>query len=116
VTSCTICQQSKPDRSKYSRLLQPLSVPEQAWEVISMDFVEGLPRSGSSNTIMVVVDTFSKYAHFVPLLYPFSALKVAQLFIDAVYKLHGLPQAIVSDRDRIFTSFGRSFSIWLVPH
>jgi hypothetical protein len=65
--------------------------------VISMDFVEGLPRSGSSNTIMVVVDTFSKYAHFVPLLYPFSALKVAQLFIDVVYKLHGLPQAIVSD-------------------
>lgn len=51
VTSCTICQQSKPDRNKYPGLLQPLSVPGQAWEVISMDFVEGLPRSGSANTI-----------------------------------------------------------------
>jgi transposase InsO family protein len=104
VTSCTICQQSKPNRNKYPGLLQPLPVPGQAWEVINIDFVEGPPRSGSANTIMVVVDTFSKYAHFVPLLHPFSALKVAQLFIDAVYKLHGLPQAIVSDRDRIFTS------------
>jgi hypothetical protein len=104
VTSCTVCQQAKPDRSRYPGLLQPLPVPTQAWEVISMDFVEGLPRSNNANTILVVVDTFSKYSHFLPLLHPFSALKVAQLFMDFVYKLHGLPLSIVSDRDRIFTS------------
>lgn len=104
VSSCSTCQQAKPDRSKYPGLLQPLPIPKQAWEVISMDFVEGLPRSANANTILVVVDTFSKYSHFLPLLHPFSALKVAQLFMDCVYKLHGLPVSIVTDRDRIFTS------------
>jgi hypothetical protein len=105
VASCSICQQSKSDRSKYPGLLQPLLVPDQAWDVISMEFVEGLPRYANANTILVVVDTFSKYAHFIPLLHPYSALKVAQLFLDSVYKLHGLPLAIVSDHVRIFTSW-----------
>jgi len=56
------------------------------------------------NCIMVVVDKFSKYAHFVPLTQPFTALKVAVAYMDNIYKLHGFPQAIISDRDRIFTS------------
>ena len=51
-----------------------------------------------------MVDKFSKYSHFIKLAHPFSALKVAKLYMDNIYKLHGLPQAIVSDRDRIFTS------------
>jgi len=53
---------------------------------------------------MVVVDKFSKYAHFVPLTQPFTALKVAVAYMDNIYKLDGFPQAIISDRDRIFTS------------
>ena len=53
---------------------------------------------------MVIVDTFSKYGHFVPLCHPFTALQVAKQFMDHVFKLHGLPQAIISDRDRVFTS------------
>jgi hypothetical protein len=72
--------------------------------MISMDFIEGLPRSGSANCIMVIVDRFSKFAHFVPLLHPFSAQQVAQSFLDQVYRLHGMPTHIVSDRDKIFTS------------
>jgi hypothetical protein len=104
VQACVVCTQAKPDRSKYPGLLQPLPVPKASWEVISMDFVEGLPSSGSVNAILVVVDKFSKFAHFVPLRHPFTAESVAKLFLDHIYRLHGLPVAIISDRDRVFTS------------
>jgi hypothetical protein len=104
VQSCATCQQAKPDRSKYPGLLQPLPVPSSAWDVISMDFVEGLPSSGAANAILVVIDKFTKYGHFIPLHHPFSAQSVAKVFMDQVYRLHGLPSAIVSDRDKIFTS------------
>jgi len=53
---------------------------------------------------MVVVDKFTKYGHFIPLAHPYTALHVAQAYLDSVYKLHGLPQGIVSDIDKIFTS------------
>jgi transposase InsO family protein len=69
-----------------------------------MDFVEGLPKSQGKDVIMVIVDRFTKYAHFVPLSHPYSVETVAQAFIDHVVKLHGPPLCIVSDRDRIFTS------------
>lgn len=104
VTQCTTCQQAKTERVAYPGLLAPLPIPEGAWKVITMDFVEGLPRSKSYNCILVVVNKFSKYAHFLPLSHPFSALQVAKLFMNNIFKLHGLPQAIVSDRDKIFTS------------
>ncbi|KAL5211653.1 hypothetical protein ABZP36_022500 [Zizania latifolia] len=58
--NCTVCQQSKPERVKYPGLLQPLPVPDGAWQVISMDFIEGLPTSETYNCIFVVVDKFSK--------------------------------------------------------
>lgn len=104
VAACVVCQQAKTERVPYPGLLQPLAVPEQAWQVITMDFIEGRPVSSSYNCILVVVDKFSKYSHFIKLKHPFTALKVAKLFMDNIYKLHGMPQAIVSDRDRIFTS------------
>lgn len=104
VQSCIICQQAKPDCAKLPGKLQPLSVPSQAWQIISMDFVEGLPLSGSVNCVLVVVDSFTKYAHFLPLRHPFTAFVVAKLFLHNIYKLHGMPQSIISDRDRIFTS------------
>lgn len=104
VKTCSICQQAKPKRVKYPRLLQPLAVPDQAWQVVTMDFIEGLPTSGSANCILVIVDKWSKYSHFTPLKHPFSAFSVALAFLENVYKLHGMPQSIVSDRDKIFTS------------
>lgn len=104
VKECTVCTQAKPDRAKSLGLLQPLLVPRSAWEIISLDFVEGLPLWGGFNAILVVVDKYSKYAHFMPLRHPFSVATVARLFIDNIYRLHGLPQSIISDRDRIFTS------------
>ena len=102
--SCTTCLQAKPDHAKYLGLLSPLPVPAESWQVISMDFIEGLPRSGAANWVMVVVDKFSKFAHFVPLLHPFTAQQVAQVFLDHIYCLHGMPSHIISDHDRIFTS------------
>ena len=70
-----------------------------------MDFVEGLPFSEVFSCILVAVDTFSKYAHFLGLKHPFTAGGVAKLFLSQVYKLHGLPNGIISDWDRIFTSY-----------
>jgi hypothetical protein len=69
-----------------------------------MDFVEGLPSLEGYNTILVIVDRYTKYAHFIPLKHPFTAQGVARVVLDNVVKLHGLPQSIVSDRDRVFTS------------
>jgi transposase InsO family protein len=104
VSTCSVCLQAKPDRSRYPGLLLPLPIPEHAWQVVTMDFISGLPTSHRYNCIMVVVDKFSKYAHFLALAHPFTALTVAKLYFSEVYKLHGLPSSIVSDRDPIFTS------------
>ncbi|XP_071932996.1 uncharacterized protein [Coffea arabica] len=82
-------------------LLQSLEVPEQAWQHISMDFIEGLPKSFGSN---VVVDRFTKYAHFIPLASHYTAKIVADTFFDQIFKLHGLPLSIISDRDKVFSS------------
>jgi hypothetical protein len=80
VQACNTCQQAKPDRAKYPGLLMPLPVPEHAWQVISMDFITGLPQSRQYNCIMVIVDKFSKYVHFLLLTHPFTALTVAKIF------------------------------------
>jgi hypothetical protein len=104
VQTCLICQQSKPERNKYPGLLEPLPTPDAAWQTVTMDFVEGLPTSGTANCIMVVVDKFTRYAHFIPLHHPFTAAKVAAAYMTNVFKLHSLPKVMVSDRDPIFTS------------
>jgi hypothetical protein len=69
-----------------------------------MDFIVGLPKSRNKSFIMVVVDRLSKYAHFCALQHPFTTSIVAQVFMDHVFKLHGMPHSIVSDRDPTFTN------------
>jgi hypothetical protein len=85
-------------------LLQPLSIPEETWNNIGIDFITGLSKSKSYEVILVVVDRLTKYSHFIILNHSYTATTVAQAFLDHVYKLYGLPINIVSDRDPIFTS------------
>jgi hypothetical protein len=104
VQNCQTYFQAEPNRACYPRKLQQLPVPNEAWEIISMDFIEGLPRSCNANCILVLVDKFTRYGNFIPLSHPYTASSVAPLFMNSVYKLHGLPASIISDRDPIFTS------------
>jgi hypothetical protein len=69
-----------------------------------MDFIDGLPVSRQYNCLLVVVDKLTKYAHFIPVRHPYNASKIAEVFVDNVYRLHGMPQNLVSDRDPVFTS------------
>jgi hypothetical protein len=64
IKQCNTCQQAKVERVHYPGLLQPLPIPQGAWQDLTMDFTEGLPKSEGYNSILVVVDRFSKYAHF----------------------------------------------------
>jgi hypothetical protein len=104
VAECEVCQRNKGETVKSSGTLQPLQIPPAIWKDISMDFITGLPKSRNKSVIMVVVDCLSKYAHFCALHHPLTASMVAQIFMDQVFKLHGMPNSIVSDRDLTFTS------------
>ncbi|KAL2253797.1 UNVERIFIED_CONTAM: Retrovirus-related Pol polyprotein from transposon [Sesamum indicum] len=104
VKGCEIYQRAKHENNPYPGLLQPLPVPEQAWSCVSMDFIEGLPNSEGKDSILVVVDRLTKYSHFISLKHPYTATSIVKVFFDNIYKLHGLPVSIISDRDKVFTS------------
>jgi hypothetical protein len=73
VTQCAVCQRAKSEHYQYPGLLEPLPIPTLAWTFISMDFVEGLPKFATKNSILVVVDKLTKYSYFIPLSRPFTA-------------------------------------------
>lgn len=104
VKACHICQVSKHENVRQPGFLQPLPVPEQAWTYITMDFITKLPNSNGKDTIWVAVDRFTKYAHFIALGTPLTSSSLSKTFVDVIYRLHGLPSYVVSDRDPIFTS------------
>jgi hypothetical protein len=102
VEQSSICQHSKHSNNHPLGLLQPLPILVGVWQDLSMDFIEGLPKSQGYNVILVVVDRFTKYAHFLPVKHPYTVHSIAQTSMDSVVKLHDIPHSIVTDRDTIF--------------
>ncbi|GJP42069.1 hypothetical protein CLOM_g1661 [Closterium sp. NIES-68] len=105
VTSCDTCQRMKSSKQKKTGLLQPLPVPEQPWQVVSLDFITGLPPTSSGHdAILVVIDKFSKMGHFIPTHTTARTEETAQLFVRHIISQHGIPTTLISDRDPKFTS------------
>ncbi|KAI4805924.1 hypothetical protein KUCAC02_010517 [Chaenocephalus aceratus] len=104
VSTCSVCARSKASHQAPAGLLRPLPIPHRPWSHIAVDFVTGLPPSDGNDTILTIVDRFSKAVHFVPLPKLPSALETATLLTQHVFRLHGIPQDIVSDRGPQFSS------------
>ena len=104
-STCDTCQRMKSRRGAKFGELQPLPVPEAPWQDITMDFIFGLPSTTlGNNGVLVVVDRFSKMAHFIPTNQNVTAALAAKLLLDNVIKLHGVPRSIVCDRDPRFVN------------
>ena len=112
VDTCDICSRSKPDRHKPYGVLKPLSTPLGPWESITMDFIVKLPPSADPanprappyDSILVVVDRFTKMAHFIPCYETTNSSQLAHLVIKHVIAHHGTPTTIISDRGKPFIS------------
>ena len=110
MAACPVCARAKGNSQRPQGLLQPLPVPRRPWSHIVVDFVTGLPESQASSVILTIVDCFSKSAHFVALPKLSSTKETAQLLVQHVFRLHGLPLDVTSDRGPQFTSaFWKAF-------
>jgi hypothetical protein len=105
IQSCVECQKDKAAHYLKYRLLQPLELPYAPWRSIAMDVITNLPESSGCNQLWVVIDRFTKMAHFIPLQKDGKTTEdLARIFAREIWKLHGLPMDIVLDRDSRFTS------------
>ena len=103
VKGCSLCQRNKASTRAYAGKLQQHDLPTQKWQQVSMDFISGLPVTKHGNSmIMVVVDNLTKMAHFVPCKAALKAEGVATLYVQHIFRLHGWPKTIISDRDGRF--------------
>ena len=104
VRNCETYQQNKTEHLRPGGLLQSLEIPSTILFDIAMDFIEALLQVNGKTVILIVVDHFCKYAHFIPLGHPYTVASVAKVFFLEIVRLHGLPASIVSDQDPVFTS------------
>uniref|UniRef100_A0A670JYV5 Gypsy retrotransposon integrase-like protein 1 n=1 Tax=Podarcis muralis TaxID=64176 RepID=A0A670JYV5_PODMU len=104
VHGCQRCQRAKGERAAPAGLLEPLPTPERPWEVVSIDFMTDLPKARGKTAVMVVADLMTKMCHFIACSHAVSAEETAKLFVEHVFRLHGAPLRILSDRGRQFTS------------
>lgn len=104
VAACTICARGKTSHRPPAGLLQPLPIPSRPWSHIALDFVTGLPCSAGNTVVLTIVDRFSKAAHFRALPKLPTALETATIVVEHVFRLHGIPLDIVSDRGPQFVS------------
>ena len=105
VTRCDTCRRVKTEHQWPAGLLQPLHIPVWKWDETSMDFIVGLPKTPNGHdSIWVIIDRLTKVAHFIPVRTDYKENKLAQLYIDNILRLHGVPSRIVSDRGTQFTT------------
>ena len=105
VSCCVLCQRNKSKRHKPFGALQPLPVPDQPWHTVTFDFIVKLPKTERGNdSICVFVDKLTKMVHFVACREELSAKDFAELYVDQIWRLHGLSREFITDRDSRFTS------------
>ena len=104
LANCHTCKRTKTRRHQPYGELRPLPVPEHPWQHISWDFVTGLPEADGKDAVLVVVCRLTKMRHLIPCSERTSAKDLADLFVANVWRLHGLPETIVSDRGSTFAS------------
>jgi hypothetical protein len=103
VSKCDICQRVKASHLKTAGILQPLPIPSWKWEDISMDFIVGLPNTSKRHdSIWVIVDRLTKTAHFLSVQTTYNAKKYAEIYMDQIVRLHGVPKTIISDHGAQF--------------
>jgi len=104
VSHCDLCLRTKIQRRLPSGELQPLPIPDERWDAISVDFISELPESGRYDSIMVAVDSAGKHSHFVETVTTVTAAGAANLYLRNIWKLHGLLRKVVSDRGPQFVA------------
>ena len=97
VSHCDLCLCTKIQCRLLTGELQLLPIPEERWDVIRVDFISELPESGGYNSVMVAIDSVGKRSHFIKTVTTVTAARAANLYLRNVWKLHGLPQKVVSD-------------------
>jgi len=105
------CARIKPACHALYGLLKPLQVPFRKWSSISLDLITGLPTSNRFDALLVVVARLSKMAHYIPTTTEVNSKGIAHLFLDNIFRLHGLSDSIISDHGTQFiSSFTRALT------